>query len=122
MYCWPHPLTTPTISQAPGGIQQLTDERGVASFQVIAAAIKVAVFSNSDVELNASISDMAVTDLQAEHNGNKIGLVSLAKVSPATVYYTALLTALECCSISLGTHLKLSLVKYLSLYLHWTTT
>ena len=51
----------------------------MASFQVIAAAIKVAVFSNSDVELCASISDMAITDLQAEHNGNKIGLVPLTQ-------------------------------------------
>ena len=53
--------------------QILGDSCGLAGFQLVAAKVATEVYSNDDVELKASINDMALLDLQEERQDRNTG-------------------------------------------------
>ena len=54
-------------------MQELPSNKGLASFELIGGEIITEIFSNSDIEVQASVKDLALIDLQVENQGRNTG-------------------------------------------------
>ena len=54
-------------------MQELPSNKGLASFELIGGEITTDIFSNSDIEVQASVKDLALIDLQVENQGRNTG-------------------------------------------------
>lgn len=53
--------------------EKLGDSCGLLGFQLVNAQLTADVFSNSDVKVNATMTDMALLDLQEERKERNTG-------------------------------------------------
>lgn len=54
-------------------MQELPSDKGLASFELIGGEIITDIFSNSDIEVQAAVKDLALIDLQVENQGRNTG-------------------------------------------------
>lgn len=51
----------------------LLEDNGLASFQLVAAELEVAVYNNNDIDVTAVVKDLALLDLQVQSRKKNTG-------------------------------------------------